>query len=235
VCRGDAPKRWPIIRLEGTGSAFGTSNPCETRIATLLPIEGDPEGTAHDQVGPGDEALVARARDGDRGSLEVLLRNNYDRIFAVCRRLTGNDADAADATQEAMIAVVRGLPRFDGRSRFATWAYRIAVNASIDELRRRSRRRSDDLDELAEGPVRILTTDSPGPDPEGVADRADIDAALMGLPVEFRAPVVLRDLCGLDYAEIAEVLDLAPGTVRSRIARGRASLAAILSPARSDS
>jgi RNA polymerase sigma-70 factor (ECF subfamily) len=213
----------------------GPSNPCETRIATLLHIEGDPVGTAHDQADPEDEALVARARDGDRGSLEVLLRNNYDRIFAVCRRLTGNDADAADATQEAMIAVVRGLPRFDGRSRFATWAYRIAVNASIDELRRRSRRPSVDLDELADGPVRVLAAGASGsPDPEGVADRADVDAALMGLPVEFRAPVVLRDLCGLDYAEIAEVLDLPPGTVRSRIARGRSSLAAMLSPARSD-
>ena len=205
-------------------------------LDTLGPIEGDPDGTAQDQAGPEDEALVVKARNGDRESLESLLRNNYDRVFAVCRRLTGNDADAADATQEAMIAVVRGLPRFDGRSRFATWAYRIAVNSSIDELRRRSRRPTTDLDELSETPIRVLGTGSSRPaEPEGVADRADIDAALMRLPVEFRAPVVLRDLCGLDYAEIAEVLDLPAGTVRSRIARGRSSLAAMLAPARSDS
>ena len=61
-------------------------------------------------------------------------------MFAVCRRITGNDADAADATQEALLAVVRGLPRFDGRSRFSTWVYRIATNAALDELRRRQRR-----------------------------------------------------------------------------------------------
>jgi RNA polymerase sigma-70 factor, ECF subfamily len=216
--------------------ACGVDHPRGGRLGTLWLIEGDPEGTADDQVGPEDEELVARTRTGDRDSLELLLRNSYDRIFAVCRRLTGNDADAADATQEAMIAVVRGLPRFDGRSRFATWSYRIAVNASIDELRRRSRRPRVDLDELSDAPTSVFGPGSSrSADPDGVADRADVDAALMRLPVEFRAPVVLRDLCGLDYAEIAEVLDLAPGTVRSRIARGRSSLAAMLSPARSDS
>ncbi len=206
------------------------------RLDTLGPIDGEPDGTPQDQAGADEEALVVRARNGDRESLETLLRSNYDRVFAVCRRLTGSDADAADATQEAMIAVVRGLPRFDGRSRFATWTYRIAVNASIDELRRRSRRPSLDLDELSEPPLRVLGTGSSGfPTPEGVADRADVDAALMRLPVEFRAPVVLRDLCGLDYAEIAEVLEVPAGTVRSRIARGRSSLATMLAPARSDS
>ena len=123
---------------------------------------------------------------------------------------------------------MRGLPSFDGRSRFGTWAYRIAVNASLDELRRRRRRPDPGLP----GDV-----DVPGPepaadtaDPESAALTADVDAALRRLPAEFRAPVVLRDLCGLDYAEIAEILDLAPGTVRSRISRGRAALAPLLSP-----
>jgi RNA polymerase sigma-70 factor (ECF subfamily) len=142
-------------------------------------------------------------------------------LFAVCRRLTGNDADAADATQEALISVVRGLPRFDGRSRFATWAYRIAVNASLDELRRRGRRAEPGLDEAG------LTADC-AEESETSADRVDLDIALRRLPVEFRAPVVLRDLCRLDYAEIAEVLDIPPGTVRSRIARGRAALVPLL-------
>ena len=147
----------------------------------------------------------------------------------MCRRLTGNDADAADATQEALIAVVRGLPRFDRRSRFSTWSYRVAVNASLDELRRRRRRPEPTLDAPA---PEAASPGHPADDrmAENVAHRMDIDAALVQLPPEFRAAVVLRDLCGLDYAEIAEVLEIPAGTVRSRIARGRAALVPLLAP-----
>lgn len=177
-----------------------------------------------------DDRLARVAQSGDRDALEQLLRNNYDRMYAVCRRMTGDDTDAADATQEALIAVVRGLPRFDGRSRFTTWAYRIAVNASIDELRRRRRRAATSLDELGENAVPRIGSG----EPESAGTRADVDAALLRVPVEYRGPVVLRDLCGLDYAEIAEVLEIPEGTVKSRISRGRSTLAGLLGPARSE-
>jgi RNA polymerase sigma-70 factor (ECF subfamily) len=173
-----------------------------------------------EEIGPPVEA----ARAGDAKALDRLLRSQYDRVFAVCRRLTGNDADAADATQESLIAIVRGLPRFDGRSRLSTWVYRIAVNASLDELRRRGRRPELGLDASLD----FATDNASAGSSEGVADRLDIDAALLRLPVEYRAAVVLRDLCGLDYAEIAEALDLPAGTVRSRISRGRAALVPLL-------
>jgi RNA polymerase sigma-70 factor (ECF subfamily) len=185
--------------------------------------------------------LTEAARNGDSRALDQLLRQHYDRVFAVCRRMTGNDADAADATQEALIAIVRGLPRFDGRSRLSTWVYRIAVNAAIDEQRRRRRRPHVILDLWASASAAGASADGrsqdagastsipPDREIEQVADRLDVDAALLRLPVEFRAPVVLRDLCGLDYAEIAEVLDLPAGTVRSRIWRGRAALVPMLS------
>jgi RNA polymerase sigma-70 factor (ECF subfamily) len=182
-------------------------------------------------VGEGD--LVAAAQGGDRRALDALLRTHHDRLYAVCRRMTGNDADAADATQETLLAVVRGLPKFDGRSRFATWSYRIAVNASLDELRRRRRRPEPGLDE-------VLFAAPPGGTHDASADasaqRLDVDAALARLAPDFRAAVVLRDLCGLDYAEIATILDIPPGTVRSRIARGRAALVPLLSgnPSRPD-
>jgi len=179
----------------------------------------------------GDEELVVAAQAGVRQALEDLLREHHDRIYAVCRRLTGNDADAADATQEALLAVVRGLPRFDGRSRFSTWVYRVAVNASLDELRRRRRRPEPTLDDdsRARGIGAIVEPAGGGTvDPEAVADRLDVDSALRRLSPEFRAAVVLRDLCGLDYAEIADVLGVPPGTVRSRIARGRAALLPLL-------
>jgi RNA polymerase sigma-70 factor (ECF subfamily) len=139
-------------------------------------------------------------------------------VYAVCRRLAGNDADALDAAQEALLALVRGLPRFDGRAAFSTWAYRVATNACLDELRRRRRRPEPGL------PARDRAADDPPLD-TATADRLDLDAALAMIPEEFRVAVVLRDQLGCDYAEIAEILDVPPGTVRSRIARGRAALA----------
>jgi RNA polymerase sigma-70 factor (ECF subfamily) len=174
-----------------------------------------------------DRQLVAAAQSGDRAALESLLRRHYDRVHAVCRRIAGSSRDADDAAQEAMISIVRGLPRFDGRAQFSTWVYRIATNAALDELRRRRRRptlvavddeghQPDAVDPLAERTV------------EAGADRLSIDAALAELPEDFRVAVVLRDVGDLDYAEIAEALGVPVGTVKSRIARGRSQLAAAL-------
>jgi RNA polymerase sigma-70 factor (ECF subfamily) len=152
------------------------------------------------------------------------LAQHYERIHAVCRRITGNEADADDATQEALLAVTRGLSRFAHESRFSTWVYRVAVNASLDELRRRKRRPAP-TEPNAEWAAGMGT----GSSVEAAAlDRVDIDAALARIPVEFRTAVVLRDLAGLDYAGIAEVLGLPIGTVRSRISRGRAALVPLL-------
>ena len=142
--------------------------------------------------------------------------------------MAGNDADALDATQEALIAVVRGLPRFDHRSAFTTWTYRVATNACLDELRRRGRRPLTGLEPDAAEAVNARTDSSPSL-AETIVDRSLLDHALAQLPEEFRAAVVLRDQLGLDYAEISEVLEIPPGTVRSRIARGRAALARALS------
>jgi RNA polymerase sigma-70 factor (ECF subfamily) len=165
-----------------------------------------------------DGALALAARAGDRTALERLLHDHADRIHAVCRRIVGNPDDALDATQEAMIAVARGITRFDGNSRVSTWIYRVATNAALDELRRQRRRPV---------PAEAHVPNAAGGDATGAVDaRLDVDAALATLPEDFRVAVVLRDLCDLDYAEIAEVLDVPPGTVRSRIARGRAALEA---------
>jgi RNA polymerase sigma-70 factor (ECF subfamily) len=174
-----------------------------------------------------DASLVTRAVDGDRRALEVLLDRHADRIHAVCRRVVAHPEDALDATQEAMIAIARGIARFDGRAAFSTWCHRIATNAALDELRRKRRR---PLPASPDGPE--PTTTASGPD-EVVAARLDVDAALQDLPQEFRVAVVLRDLCDLDYAEIAELLDVPHGTVKSRIARGRAILVERLGPANS--
>jgi RNA polymerase sigma-70 factor (ECF subfamily) len=166
-----------------------------------------------------------------------VLRDRIDRIHALCRRLCGNDADAEDATQDALLAVVRGLPGFDHRSAFDTWVHRVTTNVCLDELRRRGRRptvvaRLDAAPSPADAPGATLDLpDRAAPVGDSVAERLDLDLALAELPEEFRVVIVLRDQMGLDYAEIAEVLDIPPGTVRSRIARGRGRLADLLAPA----
>jgi RNA polymerase sigma-70 factor (ECF subfamily) len=171
-----------------------------------------------------DAALVVRASAGNREALDVLLDRHADRVHAICRRIVLDEQDALDATQEALIAVARGITRFDGRAAFTTWLHRIATNAALDELRRRKRRvvttvPRDDLADRAASTVE-----------HRVAAKLDIDAALAQVPEDFRVAVVLRDLCDLDYPEIAEVLGVPAGTVKSRISRGRQALAALLGP-----
>lgn len=170
-----------------------------------------------------DADLVAAAQSGDRNALDQLLRRHYDRVHAVCRRIAGSTRDADDACQEALIKITRSLPRFDGRSSFGTWAYRIATNAALDELRKRDRRpalhavddddRPDIADPGATGRI------------EQVSDRLLLDDAMAALSDDLRAALVLRDVADLDYGEIANVLDVPLGTVKSRIARARSALA----------
>jgi RNA polymerase sigma-70 factor (ECF subfamily) len=176
--------------------------------------------TPVDRAGRVDDAdLVDAARRGDRTALERLLQLHFDRVRALCRRVMANDADTDDATQEALMAICRGITRFDGRSSFSTWIYRVSTNACLDELRRKGRRPIAMADEV------MPAMTEPGRFADDVADRLEIDGALAQLSPDFRAAVVLRDLCQLDYDEIADVLGIPPGTVRSRIARGRAHLA----------
>jgi len=151
-----------------------------------------------------------------------LLGRHYDRLYSICFRIAGSHADAADACQEALLAIVKGLDRFDGRSTFKTWSYRVASNACLDEMRRKNRRPLAMSDSLPE-------TDRGGPAvDQQVTDRVTLEGALPMLAEEFRVPVVLRDVAGLDYAEIAETLSIPPGTVRSRIARGRRQLSSLV-------
>mgnify|MGYP006288723443 CR=1 FL=1 len=152
-------------------------------------------------------------------ALDRLLRDQQPRIRAVCLRILGNPADADDATQNALIRITRSIDSFDGRSSLDTWVYRIATNAALDELRRRNRR-----------PLSLVGDhDVESPDQMSLVDDSDEMArALAALPEDYRVAVVLRDIGDLDYDQIADVLGIPGGTVRSRIARGRARLAEIL-------
>jgi RNA polymerase sigma-70 factor (ECF subfamily) len=171
------------------------------------------------------DVLLAAARRGDHDALEALLRSVHDRMAAVARRMLRDPGDAADCTQEALIRVVRGLAGFDGRSSFSTWCHRIVATTALDELRRRGRR-----------PVTVPETDREPLSTESTPEQAsldalalaDIDSALARLPEEFRQAVVLSDVADLDYPTIAEMLEVPVGTVKSRVARGRAQLRDVL-------
>lgn len=170
-----------------------------------------------------DASLVARAVGGDRAAVERLLRTHYDMVRAVCHRIVLNRADAEDATQQAMVAIARALPRFDNRSKFTTWVFRIATNAAIDEVRRTGRRARPTDDEVLSS-----VTPAVGDVADGVISQIDLETALEQVTPEYRQVLVLRHVADLDYADIADTLGLPVGTVRSRLARGRSQLIALL-------
>jgi RNA polymerase sigma-70 factor (ECF subfamily) len=173
---------------------------------------------------PSDDELIRRFLDGDTGAFAGLVERHRQRVYNVCLRLLGDADDAADAAQDTFVSVLTKLDRFRGDAAFTTWVHRIAVNACYDVTRKRRRqpmlRLADDPDGAAEdgGP--------PVPDPaDELAGTRDVLAALRAIPEEFRTAVVLADLQDLPYEEIAKVLDVPIGTVKSRVHRGRVALA----------
>ena len=168
-----------------------------------------------------DSLLVRRAKRVNHTAVDALLRTHYDTVRAICHRIVINKSDAEDATQMALISIVRAIPSFDGRSKFSTWIYRIATNAALDEVRRIQRRPLPTDKESV--------YDSPASDRTSAVDaQMDVSAALSQLPEEYRTAIVLRHVADLDYEEIAAIQGVPVGTVRSRLARGRAQLAEIL-------
>lgn len=163
-----------------------------------------------------EDLLRAFVAQGDRDALESLLRRHEARVYGLAYRTLGNRADALDATQEVFLRVIRKGRLFRGRSAFSTWLYRLTINLCKDMLRQQARRR-----EVIEE-VEAETADI------SVAERLDVERALKRLPEDHRVVLVMRDIYGLTYAEIAETLEVPEGTVKSRIARGREALAGLL-------
>lgn len=180
-----------------------------------------------------EQELIARAKAGDDEAFAQLMRDNEKRIYNLTLRMTGNPEDAMDLAQEAFLNAWRGLKFFKGDSAFSTWVYRLASNACIDHLRRKKRRQDIDL------PMPADEEDDSQPDipderfqPEQELERQELRRAvadgLEQLSDEHRQVLVMREINGLSYQEIADVLDLEAGTVKSRIARARNSLRKIL-------
>jgi RNA polymerase sigma-70 factor (ECF subfamily) len=170
-----------------------------------------------------DRELVRRSAAGERAAFDELARRHQARMRAICRRVTADEQDAQDAVQDALTAAWQRIGSFDGRSDIGTWLYRVAVNAAIDEVRRRGRRPGPSA-QPPEPRDRV-----PGLD-ERVADRAALAWAVAQLPGEYRITLVLRELCGLSYREIAQHRGIPVDTVKSRLFRGRQRLAELLRP-----
>ncbi len=192
-----------------------------------------------------ERQLVRQVQQGDRGAMGELLGAYHKRVYHHCLRMLGHPEDAADITQEAMARAIEHVGRFTGKSRFSTWLFRIVVNLSISHLRKRKVRRATSLDNPISGlddggavPLSQLMADSTEPNPaDRVQTSEQVDRmirTLDGLDENLKSVILLRDLQEMDYREIAEVLDLPVGTVKSRLFRGRLALRRQLSRGEND-
>lgn len=175
-----------------------------------------------------DEDLIRKIKKGDMESFNELVRRYETKIYSVAYRFMGNHADAGDLAQETFIRMYQALPGFRGESSFSTWLYRIAANACRDELRKRQRRRSISMDELIENSPASVPVAAGNDSPEEVLQRNEtqrhVQECLNRLSDDHRLVLVMREIQGLSYEEIAEVLNCSLGTVKSRISRARNAL-----------
>jgi RNA polymerase sigma-70 factor, ECF subfamily len=178
-----------------------------------------------------DEALlVSRARDGDAAAFGQLVETYEKRVFNLAYRMCGNREDAADLAQEALVRAYKAMKRFREQAQFSTWLYRIVVNVCLDHQRSRLRHPTVSLDEPVSGedgdiPRQIeANVLDPSAEYERTETQEAVHRAIGQLNEEHRAVVVLRDIQGLAYEEIAESLGVALGTVKSRLNRARMAL-----------
>lgn len=176
-----------------------------------------------------EDKLISKAVSGDGAAFSELMTMHEKRMYAVALRMCGNREDAQDCLQDAMIRIYRSISGFKGQSSFGTWVYRITMNTCLDELRKRKSRQSASLDNLVESgfsPTDGVNT----PEKQAVnsEQRRVLNTAIQSLPEEMRSAIVLRDIQGFTYDEIAEMQDANIGTIKSRISRAREKLRQIL-------
>jgi len=186
-----------------------------------------------------DSMLVQQCRQGDSEAMERLIRKYQNRIYNIILRMCANRDDAAELTQETFVKIIENIDGFQGRSSFYTWAFRIAVNLTLNFCQKNVKFRlssldaqQDEHDEQAGQQLKEFLSDDSSPDPAAVAQNKELCElaikSLMKLDDNQKAVVVLRDIEGMSYAQIAEVLDIELGTVRSRLSRARNNLREIL-------
>lgn len=182
--------------------------------------------------------MLEALRAGDEGAYERLVRENSPRMLAVARRILRNEDDAQEVVQDAFLSAFRGLDRFAGGSRISTWLHRITVNAALMRLRTRRRKPETSIEELL---PRFLE-DGHHAEPPGAwrwsgeellqrkEAREAVRAGIEKLPENYRNVLLLRDIEELDTAEVAELLEVTPGAVKTRLHRARQALQALIDP-----
>lgn len=175
-------------------------------------------------TGMDERLLLQKAQEGDRESFAALITLHSRGVYNLALGYTGRHHDAEEIAQTVFVKAWKALPQFRGGSAFSTWLYRLTVNACTDHHRREQKRRGDlSLDDPDLAPIRDTA-----PSPEEIVIRREEQAilrkALAELPEPHRLILILRELDGLDYRELGQVLDLEPGTVKSRLARARRAL-----------
>ncbi len=186
-----------------------------------------------------DAVLVKRCWQGDSAAMERLILKYQNRIYNVILKICADPDDAAELTQETFVKVIENIDNFQGRSGFYTWAFRIAVNLTLNHCQRSTRLAFRSLDAKEEKyygraaqVLKEFLSDDNSPDPAAVAQNNELYEiavkSLMKLDDAQRAVVVLRDIEGMNYNQIAKVLDIELGTVRSRLSRARSKLRKIL-------
>lgn len=189
--------------------------------------------------GAADEAeIIERSKAGDRVAFNELVRRHQKKVFNLCYRIMGNREEAEDVTQEVFITVYKALRGFRGDSAFSTWIHRVAANHCKNRLKHLKRRRYfqtssiDETYETGEGEQKKEYAsdefDSPEEEMERTQTYAEINKAIAELEDEYKIVIVMRDVRGLSYQEIADALELKEGTVKSRIHRARLELQAKL-------
>lgn len=185
-----------------------------------------------------DAQQLNAIRQGDREQLAELLHAHQSRLYTLCLRILANNEDAADATQNAMVQIIQNLESFEGRSRLSTWMSRIAINQALSLLRRRKARPALRLTPQDPDDRSLDLADRREPEPsrriEEEEQAHEIAAALEELEEHFRVVLVLRDMQGMSYEQIAETTGLAIGTVKSRIFRARLALRQLLDDREAD-
>lgn len=175
------------------------------------------------------DELVQAAAGGDEDAFAQLVALHEKKVYNLALRMCGNPEDAWDAAQEAFLSAWRGLPSFRREAGFSTWLYRLTSNAAIDLLRRTKRQRGESsLDDENLGIDAVDRTPSPQEQAEGSELRGAVTAGLARLTDSHRQALVLREVQELSYEEIAQVLEVDLGTVKSRISRARSALRKIL-------
>ena len=180
-----------------------------------------------------EQASIRLAKEGDEQAFEALVTAYERKVYNYALRSTGNEEDAMDVTQEVFLRVYRSLPGFKEESSFSTWLYRITYNICVDFSRKHAKRKELYLGvdgETADGKEIELPDESYAPEAVyGQKElREEIAGALMHLSDQHREVLVMREINGMSYAQIAEVLELEEGTVKSRIARARENLRKII-------